>query len=304
MVREDTRATLAIGHVSGDARQDADHVAADLAVTQPEAVARVDRGDLAELSCGYTCRTDENPGTSPEGEKYDAIQRDIRINHIGLGPRGWARGGRSLAFRADGPEPLAFRADGWYSGLEEFPQMKIKFDGKEYEAGSPELQAAIDAYKARLDGRLEEATKERDRLDGQLTAAKSDAGKILADIAKERTDSASKFEAAVTERVELIARARKVLPDLAVRTDGTPAIKDNLAIMTEVVQKAYPKVKLDGRSADYVSALFDQAVEAGRADGIGKFPEALEAVRQDAKPPTPKAPPAAPRAALTREDLR
>jgi hypothetical protein len=50
-----------------------------------------------------------------------------------------------LAFRADGPEPLAFRADGWYSGLEEFPQMKIKFDGKEYEAGSPELQAAIDA---------------------------------------------------------------------------------------------------------------------------------------------------------------
>ena len=37
---------------------------------------------VEQLSCGYAFDYDETPGTTPEGEPYDAIMRSIRINHI------------------------------------------------------------------------------------------------------------------------------------------------------------------------------------------------------------------------------
>jgi Uncharacterized protein conserved in bacteria (DUF2213) len=39
---------------------------------------------VIELSCGYSARLDERSGVSPEGERYDAIQREIRYNHLAL----------------------------------------------------------------------------------------------------------------------------------------------------------------------------------------------------------------------------
>ena len=38
---------------------------------------------MRELSCGYNLRLDETPGVW-EGQPYDAIQRDIEINHLAL----------------------------------------------------------------------------------------------------------------------------------------------------------------------------------------------------------------------------
>ncbi|MGL5431928.1 MAG: DUF2213 domain-containing protein, partial [Plesiomonas shigelloides] len=45
-----------------------------------------------ELSAGYTAKYDFTPGVTADGEAYDAVQRDIRINHVALVPR--ARAGR------------------------------------------------------------------------------------------------------------------------------------------------------------------------------------------------------------------
>ncbi|MBB3610973.1 hypothetical protein FHX11_003925 [Rhizobium sp. BK602] len=47
-----------------------------------------------ELSMGYDCQLDFTAGTSPSGEAYDAVQRNIRSNHIAVVPR--ARGGSDL----------------------------------------------------------------------------------------------------------------------------------------------------------------------------------------------------------------
>lgn len=43
-----------------------------------------------ELSCGYTLDLDMTEGVTPEGEHYDAIQRNIRYNHLAVVARGRA----------------------------------------------------------------------------------------------------------------------------------------------------------------------------------------------------------------------
>lgn len=55
--------------------------------------------ELPELSCGFASELDPTPGIAPCGTPYDAVQRNIRFNHLALVPRG--RAGRSATMRLD-----------------------------------------------------------------------------------------------------------------------------------------------------------------------------------------------------------
>ena len=61
--------------------------------------------DARELSCGYTLDLDETPGVTPTGEHYDAVQRNVRINHIAVVPKGRAGIAR---LNMDGDEEIYF----------------------------------------------------------------------------------------------------------------------------------------------------------------------------------------------------
>lgn len=249
------------GHVSGIARQDGLFVATDLAVTDPDTITRADAGDICEISCGYHCDFDDTPG-EVDGQQFDGQQKNIRINHIGLGPRGWARGGSELTFRLDG----VYTID---EALQSAEETMIKFDGKEY-ATPDELVAAIRA----------DAKAEKDRLDARITALEADVKSAAEAVAKARTDG----QTAVDQRVKLVLDAQRIQPEC--KFDG----RSNDDIRKEIVSKVYPDVKLDGRSSDYISALFDQAVLSGkRVDGIDSIATAIETVqRQDAQTEEPK----------------
>lgn len=70
----------------GDAvniQRDTNFMAADLTVRDREGVKAIDAGKK-ELSNGYTFDLDMTPGTSPDGEAYDGLQKNIRGNHIAL----------------------------------------------------------------------------------------------------------------------------------------------------------------------------------------------------------------------------
>jgi len=64
-------------------------VTGQIAVMSRDAQDAVHRGDASEISAGYKCRIEEtsgvwfNPATG-QSERYDAIQRDIKVNHIAL----------------------------------------------------------------------------------------------------------------------------------------------------------------------------------------------------------------------------
>jgi hypothetical protein len=96
-----------VGAVSGSARADGDHVAATLVIKDAKAIKLVKAGKQ-ELSPGYRIKLDERPGAdsryshpgNPTG-RYDAVQREIRVNHQALLDRGHARGGNSIRLRMD-----------------------------------------------------------------------------------------------------------------------------------------------------------------------------------------------------------
>ena len=88
------------GSVAGTLRRDGEFVAAELLVTDADLIAKLERGAARELSCGYNCDLDETPGTTADGLRYDAIQRNIRGNHVAVVAKG--RAGPEARVRMDG----------------------------------------------------------------------------------------------------------------------------------------------------------------------------------------------------------
>lgn len=97
-----------VGEINGDIARDGEFVRVPLIVRDAAAVEKV-RTTHKQLSMGYTCTLDWTPGTTPAGEAYDAVQRDIRINHIAAVPA--ARGGPELKI-SDERKPLHLLTDG------------------------------------------------------------------------------------------------------------------------------------------------------------------------------------------------
>lgn len=139
----------AVGHAGEDVRQEGIHVAATLYIQDADTIALIEGGSRSEVSVGYDVgRLDMSPGVSPEGEPYDAIQRQITCNHVALVPRG--RAGRTVGLRLDADDNQI---------PEESPSVqKIKIAGKEYTVGTPECDAALAAMQTRLDAAEAQAT--------------------------------------------------------------------------------------------------------------------------------------------------
>ena len=69
-----------IGTILSAGYQDGDNVRAEIIIHNTDAMKQ---SGLRELSLGYNLRLEETPGVW-EGQPYDAIQRDIVINHLAL----------------------------------------------------------------------------------------------------------------------------------------------------------------------------------------------------------------------------
>lgn len=86
-----------IGTILSEGVQDGDNVRAQIVIHDAESL---DYG-LRELSLGYTQTPDETPGVW-NGQTYDAIQRNIQINHLALVEK--ARAGEQVRLNIDGEE--------------------------------------------------------------------------------------------------------------------------------------------------------------------------------------------------------
>jgi hypothetical protein len=73
----------AAGEVSTAAMKDGEWVALPLMLKDKAAIDAANSG-MVELSAGYTAEIEMQDGVTESGEKYDAIQRNIRINHLAL----------------------------------------------------------------------------------------------------------------------------------------------------------------------------------------------------------------------------
>lgn len=119
-----------IGTILSQGMRDGNNVRAEIVINDTNAMRR---SGLKELSLGYDLELDETPGVF-EGQPYDAIQRDIRVNHLALVMN--ARAGGTARLNIDGRDKLE-------GG-------KIMSKRKDGETMTPEnFAAAIEKFKAR-----------------------------------------------------------------------------------------------------------------------------------------------------------
>jgi hypothetical protein len=95
----------AVGTVGKDVRRDGSYVHGELHLQDGKTIERAlkgaeEPGALREISCGYHCDLDPTPGDY-QGQHYDAVQRNIRINHVAVGPPGWGRMGAGARMHLD-----------------------------------------------------------------------------------------------------------------------------------------------------------------------------------------------------------
>jgi hypothetical protein len=266
-----------IGHVSGTPAQAGKFAAGNLTIKRADGLARVDSGEASELSCGYKCHTEVRSGTY-RGEKFDCIQRGIVYNHVGMGPKGWGRAGSDVSLRLDGLCATIDLLPETGPVLETSKPMKCRFDGQEFEFGS---EAHVNAMQAKLDsqaGTLTQTTSEKDTLQAKFDAQTVDVTKLTANLAAALAPA--RLDAAVESRVQLVVSAAKVLGANA-KFDG----KTDREIKAAVIAKAKPAIKLDGKSDDYVTAMFDACLDTtAQASTINGFNAALSNVKLDADP--------------------
>lgn len=234
----------AVGVVSTDVRQDGKFVAATVVVQDQSTIEAVERGDLIEISCGYSVDLDHTPGVTPEGEKYDCIQRQIVYNHAALGGESFGRAGKEVRLRLDsnGDEVV----------------------GIDPTVASMTLEEAIKrAEKAEAD--LKAATARADAAEGARDAEKVRADKAEADLTSARTDAASlDIPALVVARNALENNARKVLgadAELTVKVDGKDRPMTDAEIVIATIIKDDPTFKADGCADGYLRGRFDSIAE-------------------------------------------
>lgn len=87
-VTPESYSLLSVGGLLGSPCVDGIYVTGDVLVASSTALEAV-KGGKSELSCGYSADLDPTPGEY-QGQPYDAIQRNIRYNHIALTDRGRA----------------------------------------------------------------------------------------------------------------------------------------------------------------------------------------------------------------------
>jgi hypothetical protein len=262
LVSPDNYQDHAVGHIR-EVKQDGERIAADVVIQGRRAIKAIESG-MRQVSCGYSCRLDETPGFTQDGQAYDRVQRDIRYNHVALVAAG--RAGSDIRLRLDGAGEQI---------LEERTTMKTeRIDDVDYEVGSDFHKAALrhraDAEKATV--REQEFKKLADEFAGlkaRLDAAELDKGKLEASL-KEATDP-KRLDALVQDRLAITEIARRVL-GADVKLDGL----DAPAIKRQIAQKAYPSLKFDGQPEAYIEGLFTAATadaeKAGekRADELDK----------------------------------
>lgn len=215
-----------------------------------------------EISCGYLCEMDETPGEF-EGERYDVVQRKIRYNHFAVVKKG--RAGPEVRLKLDAADAVQIE-DQPNRGAE--MKVKILVGGKEFEIEGANAQAVVDAMNAEVEKLTKESKDAADALSGVKSELEQATGKVdglqgkvdsLTEQLKVRADKGddkAAFNAAVSARIRVLGIAKKVLAKDTKFDEMT-----DLDLMKAVVEKQ-SDAKLDGKSAEYITARFDVAVES------------------------------------------
>lgn len=234
---------LSIGAIRGDGVKDGDNVRAKIIVLDGESIKKIEQLGIKELSLGYSVTLDETPGIW-NGQEYDAIQRDIKINHLAVVEKGRAGNARLNLDRFD--------AVSFFDEVETMTQVEIRADGGLVYKADKEVAIMLEneqKAKAELSKKLDDVLKRADKAEGERDSLKAEVAKIE-QIKKDAFESGAKSE---KERAELVVLAKSFNVDA--KDMQTRQIKE------AVIKTVRVDADLSAKSDDYVNAAFDVVVE-------------------------------------------
>lgn len=263
-----------VGHAGSHVRFSDGFVEVALVITDQDAIDAVQRGDAQEVSAGYRVDYDPTPGVTPNGESYDGIQRNIKVNHIALVARG--RAGREARLLLDSCDrndavadieppsnsPVSLMARITLDGLDiELPadaagavQSFVKETGRT----QAELQQKLDAQEEKIQAVVTEKTEAQDRIDAsQERIAELEKQLAEAVAASEQRDDAAEINDAVNKRLEALNKFAPIMPE-DYKFDG----EDEAQIMAIAYQNVFEKEARSDASADYLLGVLDGVLAA------------------------------------------
>lgn len=235
-----------VGFAEGVER-DGPYLKGSLLIFHEDAIKAIECGDRKEISLGYKCRLDPTSG-SLNGEAYDSIQRDIVVNHVAIGPKGWGRAGPDCAIRTDSTSTKG-------TDVTE----TIRIDGVDI-ALSKESIADFIAAKRR----------ELEEMKGRLDAVGLELEKEKA--ARASLENPVAVEKRVQARIALIEKCRALLgPEH--KTDG----QSDAELKLSVINKFYGGSKPPEGDESYIEGMFNAicGMQAERNDSLTNTRQAL-----------------------------
>lgn len=242
-----------VGH-SETVDRDGDLMNSKLHIMDADAVRCVENGKC-EISNGYLADVNIERGTDDKYGPYDAIQKNIRGNHIAIVDSG--RAGQECRI-----------ADN-LSTSKEKAMKTVVIDGKSYEVTTLDAAAlVIELLQSKLKDAEEAAKKKKEEEDEDLEEVKKEAKKTNDKLQAELDDAKSKIvtdeqlDALVADRADLVAKATKLVDGF--ETQG----KSNMDIKREAVQVKCDDVEdASKKSDDYIDARFDGLCDSFRSGG-------------------------------------
>lgn len=223
-----------------------------LVVTDASLITAIENG-LEELSMGYSAAVVFEEGTVPDsdpihaGERYDAIQRVIEINHCAVVDAGRAGPVGRLRLDADGHVQLGTQTPRRNT-------VKIQIGNATYDIDDSAAEALLAERSAHADS-LATAQKQAADAQGEVKV-------IRAELEKRPTEDAlrQKLDAAARERAQLLSDADPYLPE---KYDSSE--KSTADIQRDALNNHYPGDGWDKADAALLPGAFQVMVKASAA---------------------------------------
>ena len=280
--------TASNGHVEGNMLYN------DITITDPNLISQIKNGSKRELSIGFETQMDPTSGTY-NGAKYDAVQRNIRINHVAVVPKG--RAGHEVRLIGDSAEAVdqvepseekgnqmetrVVRADGQNitvaaDDVEKITKLDADNSAKAKQIADLDAQIKkLQSEKAQLQGDADASAKKADEAQAKADSLEADNKKIKEEFDKYKADG-------VDKKLELIDKVKSFVgdeydyhgkSDRDMKIDAVKAIKGDSFDFTD-------------KSDTYVQAAFDMLEKPKQVSGYaGPEPE----TKGDAADPIAKA---------------
>lgn len=240
--------------------------------------AKVDAGEKVEVSIGFELDIDPTPGEY-NGVKYDAVQRNIRINHVAHVDKG--RAGETVRVQLDSvPQDVHIAIMQKGDPMSKQPANQVKADSAETKLSILERVLKLVGFDSAPAAPAEPANKPADG-----AATNEELQKQIADLTKKLADATAKIEeltkaaqpdAAATETAAMDAKIAKrealrdaakiIIPD--VKLDGLSERDIKLKIIA--AKLPFPEgTRQDASLSDvHVDAQFQAAVNMARQQAM------------------------------------